>query len=108
MDFVQILTCCCKNIMYKIEYTMEKKYLDPACTSVLCAWIQSTKKEIEPKMINNRYHEKTENQREGKSMYSNHFWQHTRKLQMSQFHSFIKIRNRFHQNLLFLSAYQKT
>ena len=38
-------------VMYKIEYAMKKGYLDPACTSVPCAWNQSTKKEIEPKMI---------------------------------------------------------
>ncbi len=62
---VQILTCWCScmagtsqscnhaiAVMYKIEYGVFRKgYLDPACTSVPCVWNQSTKKEIEPKMI---------------------------------------------------------
>ena len=61
---VQILTCWCScmagtsqscnhvfAVMYKMEYALRMGYIDPACTSVPCAWNKSTNKEIEPKMI---------------------------------------------------------
>ena len=52
-------------VMYKVEYAMKKGYLDPAYTSVPCAWNQSTNKEMEPKMIKDKYQEKNRDQREG-------------------------------------------
>eukprot|EP00794_Sanderia_malayensis_P017232 gene17232-18953_t len=61
---VQVLTCwcncmagtsqCCNHViaaLYNIDYALRQGYLDPLCTSVPCTWNKSTKRELEPKMI---------------------------------------------------------
>ena len=45
---------CCNHViacLYKMEYESTPGYIDPSCTSTVCAWNEDTKKEVEPKRI---------------------------------------------------------
>ena len=38
-------------VLYKIDYGLQKGFLNPSCTSTSRSWNKSTKRDIEPKKI---------------------------------------------------------